>query len=98
MSITRRALSIAAISAAAFSIPTQAQAQTDIQWWHSMTAVNGEWVKLVSFMESLQTHRPPFWVRTANITREGASSGAGPQNARLSLQLEAPLAPEKAKP
>ena len=44
MSITRRALSIAAISAAAFSIPTQAQAQTDIQWWHSMTAVNGEWV------------------------------------------------------
>lgn len=60
--------------------------------------VNGEWVKLVSFMESLQTHRPPFWVRTANITREGASSGAGPQSARLSLQLEAPLAPEKAKP
>ena len=44
MSITRRPLSIAAISAAAFSIPTQAQAQTDIQWWHSMTAVNGEWV------------------------------------------------------
>lgn len=44
MSITRRALSIAAVSAAAFSIPTQAQAQTDIQWWHSMTAVNGEWV------------------------------------------------------
>ena len=21
-----------------------AQAQTEIQWWHSMTAVNGEWV------------------------------------------------------
>lgn len=60
--------------------------------------VTGEWVKLLSFMESLQTYRPPFWVRTANITREGASSGAGPQNARLSLQLEAPLAPEKAKP
>jgi sn-glycerol 3-phosphate transport system substrate-binding protein len=44
MSMTRRALSIAAISAAAFAIPLQAQAQTDIQWWHSMTAVNGEWV------------------------------------------------------
>jgi sn-glycerol 3-phosphate transport system substrate-binding protein len=44
MSISRRALSIAAISAAAFSIPTLAQAQTEIQWWHSMTAVNGEWV------------------------------------------------------
>ena len=23
---------------------TPAQAQTEIQWWHSMTAVNGEWV------------------------------------------------------
>lgn len=60
--------------------------------------VSGEWAKLVSFMESLQTSRPPFWVRTANITREGASAGPAPQNARLSLQLEAPLAPEKAKP
>jgi len=60
--------------------------------------VTGEWVKLLSFMENLQTHRPPFWVRTANITREGASSGTGPQAARLALQLEAPLAPEKAKP
>lgn len=28
--------------AAAFSM--SAQAQTEIQWWHSMTAVNGEWV------------------------------------------------------
>ncbi len=28
--------------AAAFSL--SAQAQTEIQWWHSMTAVNGEWV------------------------------------------------------
>lgn len=60
--------------------------------------VSGEWVKLVGFMESLQTRRPPFWVRTANITREGANSGPGPQNARLALQLEAPLAPEKVKP
>jgi general secretion pathway protein M len=60
--------------------------------------VTGEWPKLVNFMENLQAHRPPFWVRTVNITREGGSSGAGPQNARLTLQLEAPLAPEKAKP
>jgi sn-glycerol 3-phosphate transport system substrate-binding protein len=42
--LTRRALAIAAVTAAAFSIATPAQAQTDIQWWHSMTAVNGEWV------------------------------------------------------
>ena len=60
--------------------------------------VSGEWVKLVNFMASLQVHRPPFWVRTANITREGMSSGPGPQNARRTLQLEAPLVPEKANP
>lgn len=60
--------------------------------------VTGEWSKLVRFMENLQIQRPPFWVRSVNITREGASSGAGPQNARLALQLEAPLAPEKATP
>jgi len=58
--------------------------------------VTGEWAKLVKFMESLQVHRPPFWVRTVNITREGGVSGPGPQTARLTVQLEAPLAPEKA--
>jgi sn-glycerol 3-phosphate transport system substrate-binding protein len=36
-------LKIAAVAlAAAFSL--SAQAVTEIQWWHSMTAVNGEWV------------------------------------------------------
>jgi sn-glycerol 3-phosphate transport system substrate-binding protein len=28
----------------AIAFTTGAQAQTEIQWWHSMTAVNGEWV------------------------------------------------------
>ncbi|TAH14155.1 MAG: sn-glycerol-3-phosphate ABC transporter substrate-binding protein UgpB [Curvibacter sp.] len=42
--LTRRALAIAAITAAAFSVSTPAMAQTEIQWWHSMSAVNGEWV------------------------------------------------------
>ena len=60
--------------------------------------VSGEWQKLVGLMESLQMHRPPFWVRAATITREGANSGGGVQSARLALQLEAPLMPEKAKP
>ncbi|HOZ64872.1 MAG TPA: sn-glycerol-3-phosphate ABC transporter substrate-binding protein UgpB [Burkholderiaceae bacterium] len=36
-------LKFAAVAvAAAFSL--SAQAQTEIQWWHSMTAVNGEWI------------------------------------------------------
>ena len=60
--------------------------------------VTGEWVKLVGFMESLQSHRPPFWVRSITISREGANAAAGPQNARLALQLDAPLAPKKALP
>ena len=33
---------IAASLAALFAV--SAQAQTEIQWWHSMTSVNGEWV------------------------------------------------------
>ena len=32
----------AAALAATFLVP--AQAQTDVQWWHSMVAVNNEWV------------------------------------------------------
>ena len=60
--------------------------------------VSGEWAKLVRFMETLQMHRPPFWVRTVSIAREGAQSGPGPQAARITLQLEAPLAPEKGRP
>jgi sn-glycerol 3-phosphate transport system substrate-binding protein len=36
-------LFIAAL-AVANAVPLAAQAQTEIQWWHSMTAVNGEWV------------------------------------------------------
>ncbi len=42
MSLSRRALAIAAVTAAAFSIP--AQAQTEIQWWHAMGGPLGEWV------------------------------------------------------
>ena len=45
MSMTRRAIAIAAVIRSGFFYRRlQAQAQTDIQWWHSMTAVNGEWV------------------------------------------------------
>ncbi|MGP1691121.1 MAG: GspMb/PilO family protein [Giesbergeria sp.] len=60
--------------------------------------VSGDWSKLVKFMEALQVRLPPFWVRSVTVSREGASSGAGSQNARLALQLEAPLAPQKVKP
>jgi sn-glycerol 3-phosphate transport system substrate-binding protein len=32
------------VTALLASLSTSAMAQTEIQWWHSMTAVNGEWV------------------------------------------------------
>lgn len=51
-------LKISALAlAAAFAAP--AQAQTEIQWWHSMTAVNNEWVNDLAkqFNESQKEYR-----------------------------------------
>ena len=39
-----RKFSAVAVAACALLTPLASQAQTEIQWWHSMTAVNGEWV------------------------------------------------------
>ncbi|MFI5447227.1 sn-glycerol-3-phosphate ABC transporter substrate-binding protein UgpB [Polaromonas sp. UC242_47] len=36
--------SVAALAVCALALPLASQAQTEIQWWHSMTAVNNEWV------------------------------------------------------
>ena len=33
-----------ALAASAAFAPLASFAQTEVQWWHSMTAVNGEWV------------------------------------------------------
>ena len=55
MTIRKIALA-AALAACAAGV---AQAQTEIQWWHSMTAVNGEWVNDLSkqFNESQKDYR-----------------------------------------
>ena len=37
-------LSTLSLAVCALCAPLASQAQTEIQWWHSMTAVNGEWV------------------------------------------------------
>jgi sn-glycerol 3-phosphate transport system substrate-binding protein len=43
--ITMKKLHVAAALAAVLNLSVvPAQAQTEVQWWHSMTAVNGEWV------------------------------------------------------
>lgn len=60
--------------------------------------VTGEWMQLVRFTEKLQAQRPPYWVRSAIVSREGSNAPGGPQNARMALQLDAPLAPQKAQP
>ncbi len=41
MTFVRRSVALAAFACASV---LNAHAQTEIQWWHSMTAVNGEWV------------------------------------------------------
>ncbi|MBI3103016.1 MAG: general secretion pathway protein GspM [Burkholderiales bacterium] len=60
--------------------------------------ITGEWSRLVPLMQNMQTHRPVYWVRSATIGREGGTAAVAPQQARLTLQLDAPLAPGKAKP
>lgn len=67
-----------------------------IQRYKLTATVTGEWGKLVRLMEKLQTHAPPFWIQSVSILREGLPAGA--QNARLTVQLEAPLAPGGSKP
>jgi len=51
--------SLALAVAVAAGTATGAIAQTDIQWWHSMTAVNGEWVNDLArqFNESQKQYR-----------------------------------------
>jgi sn-glycerol 3-phosphate transport system substrate-binding protein len=45
MKTMRFSATVAAAAAAVLGLfSLQAQAQTEVQWWHSMTAVNGEWV------------------------------------------------------
>ena len=39
-----RRFSALALAAGALLAPLAGQAQTEVQWWHSMVAVNGEWV------------------------------------------------------
>ncbi len=63
--------------------------------------ITGEWVKLLHFMGTLQTHTPALWVRAVSIMRDGANTGASGQNSRITLQLEAPIAsaaPENKQP
>ncbi|QHJ00605.1 sn-glycerol-3-phosphate ABC transporter substrate-binding protein UgpB [Xylophilus rhododendri] len=50
---------LALAAAAGVLLAANAQAQTEIQWWHSMTAVNGEWVNDLAkqFNESQKSYK-----------------------------------------
>jgi general secretion pathway protein M len=58
--------------------------------------VTGPWPAALQFMQALAQQRPVFWVQSAALLREGRDAPTEPQTVRLSLQIDAPLAPEAA--
>lgn len=58
--------------------------------------VTGEWADMVRLLGALQSQQPVLWVRNAMMMREGGAAATQPQKLRLTLQLDAPLAPHKA--
>ena len=55
--------------------------------------ITGEWAQLMQLLQNLQHQRPPYWSSSASLMREGANTAEAPQTARITLQLDAPLAP-----
>ena len=44
MTLSFPAFRTSTLALACLVTPLASHAQTEVQWWHSMTAVNGEWV------------------------------------------------------
>ncbi len=83
-----KVLTLAALATAAFCLP--AQAQTEIQWWHSMTAVNGEWVNDLAkeFNASQKDYRiMPTYKGTYDESMTGAVAAYRAGNAPHILQV-----------
>ena len=79
-----------ASSVFALSLAGTAQAQTDIQWWHSMTAVNGEWVNDLAkdFNASQKDYRiVPTFKGTYDESMTGAIAAFRAGNAPHILQV-----------
>lgn len=57
--------------------------------------ISGEWPQLMRILAALQTRQPPFWVHSASLMQSGSRADDAPQTARLSLQLDAPLASQE---
>lgn len=85
------------VSSQAAAVPAEAdQALAHVK---ISATISGDWPQLVRIGQTLQAQRPPYLVRSLNLQREGQASGKTSQKARLTLQLDAPLAPSaEAKP
>ena len=58
--------------------------------------LTGPWPAALRLLQTLQQHRPAFWVQSVSLLREGRDAPAEPQTVRLILQIDAPVAKETA--
>ena len=80
----------------ALALSGLAQAQTEIQWWHSMTAVNGEWVNDLArdFNASQKDYKVvPTYKGTYDESMTGAIAAFRAGNAPHILQPSRPARP-----
>ena len=59
--------------------------------------ISGEWAHLVQLGVAIERQRPPFLVHALNIQREGQANSKTAQKARMTLQIDAPMAELEAK-
>ena len=72
--------------------PVPAESEQKLPKVRISATVAGEWAQLVRLGAALQAQRPPYFVHSLNIQREGQANNKASQRARMSLQMDAPLA------
>lgn len=60
--------------------------------------ISADWPQLMQILAALQIQQPPFWVYAASFMQTGSRAADAAQSARLSLQLDAPIAPAELAP
>ena len=85
------------VSSQAAAVP--AESEQKLPRVRISATVTGEWAQLVQLGEALQAKRPPYLVHALNIQREGLANNKAAHRARMTVQLDVPLAqPMEAKP
>ena len=82
------------ISSQAATVP--AESERKLPKVRVSATVSGEWAQLVQLSAALQAQRPPYLVHSLNIQREGQAGNKAVQKARMTLQLDVPLAESSA--